>query len=53
MQHEGQREDLIRTATALVQRVELAIDGFPDLLLLYLSVDRPPGRREWLQASAL
>ena len=33
-QHEGQREDLIRTATALVQRVELAIDGFPDLLVI-------------------
>ena len=34
MQHEGQREDLIRTATALVQRVELAVDGFPDLLVI-------------------
>ena len=34
MQHEGQREDLIRTATALVERVELAIDGFPDLLVI-------------------
>ena len=34
MQHEGQREDLIRMATALVQRVELAIDGFPDLLVI-------------------
>ena len=33
-QHEGQAEDLIRTATALVQRVELAIDGFPDLLVV-------------------
>lgn len=33
-QHEDQREDLIRTATALVQRVELAIDGFPDLLVI-------------------
>ena len=31
---EGQREDLIRTATALVQRVELAIDRFPDLLVV-------------------
>ena len=31
---EGQREDLIRTATALVQRVELAIDKFPDLLVI-------------------
>ena len=33
-EHEGQREDLIATATALVQRVELAIDGFPDLLVV-------------------
>ena len=33
-EHEGQREDLIGTATALVQRVELAIDGFPDLLVV-------------------
>lgn len=33
-QDEGQREDLIRTATALVQRVELAIEGFPDLLVV-------------------
>jgi hypothetical protein len=33
-QHEGQGEDLIRTATALVQRIELAIDGFSELLVV-------------------
>ena len=31
---EDQREDLIRTATALVQRVEFAIDRFSDLLVI-------------------
>ena len=33
-QHEGQGEDLIRTATAFVQRIELAIDGFSELLVV-------------------
>jgi len=33
-QQGGQGEDLIRTATALVQRIELAVDGFPGLLVI-------------------
>ena len=33
-EYEHEREDLIATATALVQRVELSIEGFTDFLVI-------------------